>query len=82
VTPPIRDVWFDATHHEVPTAGRIVSPATVILVGVPDTRERSVLGLMPEGGRARGLRAGASVAALIRRGLGRVQLVTSYQGPS
>ena len=39
-------VWFDATHHKVRQAGRIVSQATVIAVGVRETGEKSVLGLM------------------------------------
>ena len=69
-------VWFDATHHKVRQDGRIVSQATVIAVGVRETGEKCVLGLM----------SGASETeafwlefcrSLVRRGLRGVQLVIS-----
>lgn len=69
-------VWFDATHHKVRQAGRIVSQATVIAVGVRETGEKSVLGLMSGAAETEAfwLEFGRS---LIRRGLRGVQLVIS-----
>src|SRR6266536_6481354 len=37
-------VWLDATFHKVREAGRVVSVATVVAIGVSTTGERTVLG--------------------------------------
>ena len=69
-------LWIDATYQKVREAGRIVSQATAVAIGVSETGEKSVLAVM----------IGASESAefwlsfcraLIGRGLRGVQLVTS-----
>ena len=37
-------LWLDATFHKVREAGRVISVATVVAIGVTDTGERTVLG--------------------------------------
>ncbi|MGA2284630.1 MAG: IS256 family transposase [Candidatus Dormibacteria bacterium] len=69
-------VWFDATHHKVRQAGRIVSQATVIAVGVRETGEKSVLGLMSGAAETEAFWL-EFCRSLIRRGLGGIQLVIS-----
>lgn len=69
-------VWFDATHHKVRQAGRIVSQATVIAVGVRETGEKSVLGLMSGAAETEAFWL-EFCRSLVRRGLRGVQLVIS-----
>ena len=69
-------VWFDATHHKVRQAGRIVSQATVIAVGVRETGEKSVLGLMSGAAETEAFWV-EFCRSLVRRGLSGVQLVIS-----
>ena len=69
-------VWFDATHHKVRPAGRIVSQATVIAVGVRESGEKSVLGLMSGAAETEAFWL-EFCRSLVRRGLGGVQLVIS-----
>ena len=69
-------VWFDATHHKVRQDGRIISQATVIAVGVRETGEKSVLGLM-SGASETGAFWLEFCRSLVRRGLRGVQLVIS-----
>ena len=69
-------VWFDATHHKVRQAGRIVSQATVIAVGVRETGEKSVLGLMSGAAETEAFWL-EFCRSLVRRGLRGIQLVIS-----
>jgi transposase-like protein len=69
-------VWVDATHHKVRQAGRVVSQATVVAVGVRDTGEKRVLGLMPGAAETEAFWL-KFCRSLLRRGLGGVQLVIS-----
>ena len=69
-------VWFDATHHKVRQAGRIVSQATVIAVGVRESGEKSVLGLMSGAAETEAFWL-EFCRSLVRRGLRGVQLVIS-----
>jgi putative transposase len=69
-------VWFDATHHKVRQAGRIVSQATVIAVGVRETGEKSVLGLMSGAAETEAFWL-EFCRSLLRRGLRGVRLVIS-----
>jgi transposase-like protein len=74
-------VWFDATYHKVREGGRIVSQATVIAVGVRETGEKSVLGLMNGANESESFWL-EFCRSLIGRGLRGVQLVISdaHQG--
>jgi transposase-like protein len=69
-------LWLDATFHKVREAGRVVSVATVVAVGVTATGERTILGAA----------TGASedhqfwlsfLRSLVKRGLKDVRLVVS-----
>ena len=69
-------VWFDATHHKVRQGGRIVSQATVIAVGVRESGEKSLLGLMSGAAETEAFWL-EFCRSLVRRGLRGVQLVIS-----
>jgi putative transposase len=69
-------VWLDATFHKVREAGRVISVATVVAIGVTATGERSVLGAQT------GLSEDhqfwvAFLRQLVKRGLRGVRLVIS-----
>jgi putative transposase len=69
-------VWLDATFHKVREAGRVISVATVVAIGVTQTGERTVLGA------STGLSEDHQfwvtfLRSLVKRGLRGVRLVIS-----
>src|SRR5918998_1182842 len=78
---PYPYVWLDATYLKVRRDGRVVSMAVVIAVGVNGDGQREVLGL-DVGPSEDGAFWLAFLRALVARGLGGVQLVSSdaHQG--
>jgi transposase-like protein len=69
-------VWTDATYLKVRQAGRVVSMAVVIAVGVHETGQREVLGI-DVGPSEDGAFWLAFLRSLVARGLSGVRLVTS-----
>ena len=72
-------LWLDATYLKVRDAGRVVSMAALVAVGVAQTGERRVLGLELASGNAEGGAWPGFLARLIERGLAGVRLVISDQ---
>ena len=70
-------LWFDATYLKVREAGRVVSMAALIAVGVAHTGERRVLGLELASGNDEGSAWPAFIRGLVARGLSGVRLVIS-----
>lgn len=69
-------VWLDATFHKVREAGRVISVATVVAVGVTRAGERTVLGAQT--GPSEDHQFWVSfLRSLVKRGLRGVQLVIS-----
>lgn len=71
-----RYVWLDATYHKVREAGRVVSQATVVAVGVTSEGERQVLGIDAGPSEDRAFWT-AFLRSLVKRGLSGVRLVIS-----
>ena len=69
-------LWLDATYHKVRIAGRVVSQATVVAIGVTHAGERQVLGMDVGSSEDRGFWT-AFLRGLVKRGLAGVRLVTS-----
>jgi transposase-like protein len=70
-------LWLDATYVKVREAGRVVSMAALIAVGVAATGERRVLGLELAAGNDEGGAWAGFVQRLTGRGLAGVRLVIS-----
>jgi putative transposase len=70
-------LWLDATYLKVREAGRVVSMATLVAVGVALTGERRVLGLELSPGHDEGSAWPAFIRGLCERGLHGVRLVIS-----
>jgi putative transposase len=69
-------VWLDATFHKVREAGRVISVATVVAIGVSTTGERTVLGAAT--GPSEDHQFWVSfLRSLVKRGLKGVRLVIS-----
>jgi putative transposase len=69
-------LWLDATFHKVREAGRVISVATVVAIGVTTTGERSVLGA--QSGLSEDHQFWVSfLRSLVKRGLRGVRLVIS-----
>ena len=69
-------VWLDATFHKVREAGRVISVATVVAIGVTSTGERTVLGAQT--GPSEDHQFWVSfLGSLVKRGLKGVRLVIS-----
>lgn len=69
-------LWVDATYHKVREAGRVVSMATVVAVGVSDQGERQILGVDVGPSEDEAFWT-AFLRQLVRRGLRGVKLVVS-----
>lgn len=69
-------VWLDATFHKVREAGRVISVATVVAIGVTTTGERTVLGASTGPSEDHQFWV-AFLRSLIKRGLRGVRLVIS-----
>ena len=74
---PYPYLWLDATYVKVREAGRVVSMAALVAVGVSGTGERRILGLDLAAGNDEGSAWPAFIRSLIERGLGGVRLVIS-----
>jgi transposase-like protein len=72
-------LWLDATYLKVREAGRVVSMAALVAVGVATSGERRVLGLELASGNAEGGAWPGFLGRLIERGLAGVRLVISDQ---
>jgi transposase-like protein len=70
-------LWLDATYLKVREAGRVVSMACLVAVGVATTGERRVLGLELSPGNDEGSAWPAFIRGLVERGLHGVRLVVS-----
>jgi putative transposase len=70
-------LWLDATYVKVRDAGRVVSMAVLVAVGVAVTGERRVLGLELSPGNDEGSAWARFVRSLVERGLHGVRLVIS-----
>jgi putative transposase len=70
-------LWLDATYVKVREAGRVVSMAALVAVGVATTGERRVLGLELSSGHDEGSVWPAFIRRLVERGLHGVRLVIS-----
>jgi putative transposase len=70
-------LWLDATYLKVREAGRVVSMAALVAVGVATTGERRVLGLELSPGNDEGSAWPAFIRGLVGRGLRGVRLVVS-----
>jgi transposase-like protein len=70
-------LWLDATYLKVREAGRVVSMACLVAVGVATTGERRVLGLELSPGNDEGSAWPAFIRRLCERGLRGVRLVIS-----
>lgn len=70
-------LWLDATYLKVREAGRVVSMAALVAVGVALTGERRVLGLELSAGNDEGSAWPAFIRGLVARGLRGVRLVIS-----
>ena len=71
-----RYLWVDATYHKVRVAGRVLSQATVVAVGVTSEGDRQVLGVDAGPSEDRAFWT-AFVRSLVKRGLTGVRLVIS-----
>jgi putative transposase len=69
-------VWLDATFHKVREAGRVISVATVVAIGVSSTGERTVLGAQTGSSEDHQFWV-AFLRSLVKRGLRGVRLVIS-----
>ncbi len=69
-------LWLDATFHKVREAGRVVSVATVVAVGVTETGERTILGAATGPSEDHQFWV-AFLRQLVKRGLKGVRLVIS-----
>ena len=69
-------VWLDATFHKVREAGRVISVATVVAIGVSTTGERTVLGAQTGPSEDHQFWV-AFLRSLVKRGLKGVRLVIS-----
>jgi transposase-like protein len=69
--------WLDATYVKVRDAGRVVSMACLVAIGVATTGERRVLGLELAASNDEGNAWAGFVRGLLERGLTGVRLVTS-----
>jgi putative transposase len=69
-------LWLDATFHKVREAGRVISVATVVAIGVTTTGERSVLGAQSGLSDDHGFWM-SFLRSLVKRGLRGVRLVIS-----
>ena len=74
---PYPYLWLDATYVKVREAGRVVSMAALVAVGVALSGERRVLGLELAAGNDEGSAWPAFVRSLVERGLTGVRLVIS-----
>ena len=70
-------LWLDATYLKVREAGRVVSMAALVAVGVAANGERRVLGLELSPGNDEGSAWPAFIRGLVERGLHGVRLVIS-----
>ena len=70
-------LFLDATYVKVREAGRVVSMAALVAVGVAETGERRVLGLELAAGNDEGSAWPAFIRGLVERGLRGVRLVVS-----
>jgi putative transposase len=70
-------LWLDATYVKVRDAGRVVSMAALVAVGVAHTGERRVLGLELAAGNDEGSAWQSFIRGLVERGLSDVRLVIS-----
>jgi transposase-like protein len=70
-------LWLDATYLKVREAGRVVSMAALVAVGVATTGERRILGLELSAGNDEGSAWPAFIRGLVGRGLHGVRLVVS-----
>jgi len=70
-------LWLDATYVKVREAGRVVSMAVLVAIGVSATGERRILGLELAAGNDEGNAWAPFLHALIERGLAGVRLVIS-----
>jgi putative transposase len=76
IEPECPYVWLDATFHKVREAGRVISVATVVAIGVTTTGERTVLGAAT--GPSEDHQFWTSfLRQLVKRGLRGVRLVIS-----
>ena len=71
-----RYLWVDATYHKVRVAGRVLSQATVVAVGVTSEGDRQVLGVDAGPSEDRAFWT-AFLRSLVKRGLTGVRLVIS-----
>jgi putative transposase len=74
---PYPYLWLDATYVKVREAGRVVSMAALVAVGVAQTGERRILGLELAAGNDEGSAWPAFIRSLTERGLSGVRLVIS-----
>ena len=74
---PYPYLWLDATYVKVREAGRVVSMAALVAVGVAQTGERRILGLELAAGNDEGSAWPTFIRALTERGLSGVRLVIS-----
>jgi len=70
-------LWLDATYVKVREAGRVVSMAVLVAVGVAATGERRILGLELAASNDEGNAWAPFLRALVERGLAGVRLVIS-----
>jgi transposase-like protein len=70
-------LWLDATYLKVREAGRVVSMAALVAIGVAASGERRVLGLELSSGNDEGSAWPRFVRSLVERGLSGVRLVIS-----
>ena len=70
-------LWLDATYVKVREAGRVVSMAVLVAVGVAATGERRILGLELAAGNDEGNAWAPFLRALVERGLAGVRLAIS-----
>ena len=70
-------LWLDATYVKVREAGRVVSMAVLVAIGVSATGERRVLGLELAASNDEGNAWAPFLCALVERGLAGVRLVIS-----
>jgi putative transposase len=70
-------LWLDATYVKVRDAGRVVSMAALVAIGVASTGERRVLGLELAAGNDEGNAWAPFISRLVERGLAGVRLVIS-----
>jgi putative transposase len=73
---PCPYLWLDATFHKVREAGRVVSVATVVAIGVTEKGERTVLGAATGGSEDHQFWT-SFLRQLVKRGLKGVRLVIS-----